>query len=323
MDWASRLGTLWAEDAARLISDEGITGKDLTNYVDTDSGGNSSPSELLNSCSSTYQSIDTASFAKAISALCAKGYLSTVGVVKVQGQVPIGDNRTVSLVDFAGQSEFLVSHQLLLSSLHTLCLIIQPAPSFEGRDHRHFGSWKYWRQFLSSLGDRRRGSLLLAVSQLDKVLAGEVNNFDCEDLISNEFKKIKERSSGAISCEEALRLDYRPGSIADTIYRAKQALSKSTNEVAHSWWVPNSYETLSKIAQDVAKTKSANHELPILTRNELVQEINNFCERVPQSSALLGKLTTDPQLLQKAIEYMEAVGDVMQAGDQLLIDPIG
>mmetsp|Transcript_35665 Transcript_35665/g.72943 ORF Transcript_35665/g.72943 Transcript_35665/m.72943 type:complete len:1176 (+) Transcript_35665:88-3615(+) len=323
MDWASRLGTLWAEDAARLIFDEGITGKDLTNYVDTDSGGNSSPSELLNSCSSTYQSIDTASFAKAISALCAKGYLSTVGVVKVQGQVPIGDNRTVSLVDFAGQSEFLVSHQLLLSSLHTLCLIIQPAPSFESRDHLHYGSWKYWRQFLSSLGDRRRGSLLLAVSQLDKVLAGEVNNCDCEDLISNEFKKIKERSSGAISCTEALRLDYRPGSIADTIYRAKQALSKSTNEVAHSWWVPNSYETLSKIAQNVAKTKSANHELPILTRDELVHEINNFCERVPQSSALLGKLTTDPRLLQKAIEYMEAVGDVMQAGDQLLIDPIG
>jgi len=44
---------------------------------------------------------------------------------------------------------------------------------------------------------------------------------------------------------------------------------------------------------------------------------------VPQSSALFSKLTTDPQLLQKAIEYLEAVGDVMQAGDQLLIDPIG
>ncbi|KAL7492578.1 hypothetical protein ACHAWT_001866 [Skeletonema menzelii] len=321
VDWASRLGTLWADVAARLISDEGITGKDLANYVDTDSSGNSSPSELLISCCGKYNSIDTASFAKAISALCAKGYLSTVGVVKVQGQVSIRDDRTVSLVDFAGQSEFLVSHQLLLSSLHTLCLIIQPAPSFESSDHHHFGSWAYWRKFLSSLGDRRRGSLLLAVSQLDK-LAGE-ESIDYEDLISNEFIKIKEQSSGAISCNETLRLDYRPGSIAETICKAKQALSKSTNEVAHSWWVPNSYETLSKLTQDIAKTKSAKHELPILTRNELIQEINSFCGRVPQSSALLLKLTTDPQLLQKAIEYLEAVGDVMQAGDQLLIDPIG
>ena len=325
-DWARRLGTLWAEDAARLISDEGITGKDLAKYVDTDSCGNSSPSDLLNICSSKYQSIEAASFVKAISNLRTKGYLSTVGVVKVEGQVPIGDDRTISLVDFAGQSEFLVSHQLLLSSLHTLCLIIQPAPSFGRSDHRHYGSWEYWRKFLSSLGDRRRGSLLLGVSQLDKVLAGKDSKFDSEDVVSNEFNKIKEQSYGAISCNEALRLDYRPESIADTIYRAKQTLSRSTNEVAHSWWVPNSYETLSKIAQDTAKTKSANHELPILTRDELIQEISSFCERVPQSSALLVKMTTDPQLLQKAIEYMEAVGDIMQAGqagDQLLIDPIG
>jgi len=290
IDWASRLGTVWAEDAARWIRDEGITGKDLASYVDC-------PSDLHNICSSKYQSIETASFAKAISALCAKGYLSTVGVVKVEGQVTIGDDRVVSLVDFAGQSEFLVSHQLLLSSLHTLCLIIQPAPSFERSES---GSWEYWNKFLRSLGDRRRGSLLLAVSQLDKVRAGKEGIFDSEELISNEFNRIKEQSSGAISCNEALRLDYRPQSIADTINRAKQALSKSTSEVAHSWWVPNSYETLSKIAQDIAKSKSANHELPILTRDELIREINDFCEKVPQSSALLIKLTTDPQLLQKS-----------------------
>ena len=326
LDWANRLGTQWAEDAARLICDKGMTGKDLTRYVTIDNDGNSSPSELLNGCSSKYQSIDASAFAKAIHALCTKGYLSTVGVVKVQGQVLIGDNdiaKTVSLVDFAGQSEFLVSHQLLLSSLHTLCLIIQPAPSFERSEHRHYGSWAYWRKFLSSLGDRRRGSLLLAVSQLDKVLAKEGNDFDPEQAISNEFVKIKENSNDAISCNEALRLDYRPGSILDTIHRTKQALNKSTDEVAQSWWVPNSYEILSKIAQDIATKKSANHELPILTRDALIQEINNFCNRKALSSALLRKLTTDPQLLQKAIEYLEAVGDVMQADDQLLIDPIG
>jgi len=313
IDWASRLGTVWAEDAAQLIGDEGITGKDLELYVDC-------PSDLHNICSSKYPSIEAASFAKAIAALCTKGYLSTVGVVKVEGQVTIGDDRTVSLVDFAGQSEFLVSHQLLLSSLHTLCLIIQPAPSFEQSES---GSWEYWNKFLRSLGDRRRGSLLLAVSQLDKVGAGKDSNFDSRELISNEFNRIKEQSSGAISCNEALRLDYRRGSIDDTINRAKQALSKSTNEVAHSWWVPNSYETLSKIAQELAKTKSANHELPILTRDQLIRAINDYCDKAPHSSAFLIKLTTDPQLLQKAIEYMEAVGDVMQAGGQLLIDPIG
>jgi hypothetical protein len=231
--------------------------------------------------------------------------------------VPIGDSRTCSLVDFAGQQEFLISHQLLLSSLHTLCLIIQPAPSFESVEHRHHGSWQYWQQFLSSLGDRRRGSLLVGVSQLDKVLT-RADNF-----ISQEFDKIKTQSSGAIMCNEPIRLDYRPEVIADTIYRVKEALTKSTSEVATSWWVPKSYETLSNIVSDVAKAKSANHELPMLTLDELILECDKFCEKYPESSALMAKMSTDSQLLQKAIEYLEAVGDIMQAGDQILIDPIG
>lgn len=295
----------------------------MAKFVNTDIDGSTHPTDILLSlCSSKYQSIETASFARAISSLRAKGYFSTVGVVKVDGTVPIGNDRTCSLVDFAGQSEFLVSHQLLLSSLHTLCIIIQPAPSFQMSDPNH--SWQYWRKFLSSLGDRRQGSLLLAISQLDKVQDGKGSNFDSEDIISNEFKTIKEQSFGTISCEAPLRLDYRPEAFKDTVYRVKQALTKSTNDLAHSWWVPNSYEILSKIiAQDVAQRKASNHELPILTRDELILEIKNFCEQSPQSSVLLLKLTTDSQLLQKAIEYMEAVGDVMQAGDQLLIDPIG
>ena len=35
-----------------------------------------------------------------------------------------GGVRECSLVDFAGQMEFLVSHQLLLSSLHALTILI-------------------------------------------------------------------------------------------------------------------------------------------------------------------------------------------------------
>ena len=142
-DWAGRLGTAWAKDAVRLVADEGISGKDLTKYVDRsiDNGSNHSPSELLfDLCSSRYQSIEANSFARAIFSLCAKGYLSTVGAVKVEGTITLGE-RTCSLVDFAGQTEFLTSHQLLLSSLHTLCLIIQSAPSFGIPDHHHYGSW--------------------------------------------------------------------------------------------------------------------------------------------------------------------------------------
>ena len=80
IEWANRLGTSWSGDAARLISDECMTGKDLAKYVTTGSCENIQPTdELLNLCSSKYQAIESKSFARAISSLCAKGYLSTVG----------------------------------------------------------------------------------------------------------------------------------------------------------------------------------------------------------------------------------------------------
>ena len=72
----------------------------------------------------------------AIGSLLAKRYHSTVGV-KAAGRLDLGDGRSGSLVDFAGQMEYLVSHQLLLASMHTLCVVIQPAPSFAKPTHRH------------------------------------------------------------------------------------------------------------------------------------------------------------------------------------------
>ena len=325
-DWASRLGTSWSEEAVSLVIDEDITGKDLSKLVDTngDDSGNFLPSQLLtNLCEKKYPSIDVNAFTKAVSALMSKGYLSTVGVVKVDGTIELEKRKPpvkVELVDFAGQVEFLVSHQLLLSSMHTLCIVIQPAPSFGKPSHRHYGSWGYWTKFLASLGDRRKGSLLLVVSQIDK-LEGGVSMASTAGIM-DDFLDIK-RVSGAITRCGPLLLDYSPRHIIQTIDSIKSDLSKSLDEVSHDWWVPSSYEALADILRGVAKQKASNNELPILTKNEMLHEISAFCDKSPDTSLLLTKMKTDAQLLQRAINYLEAVGDVMQAGDQLLMDPIG
>ena len=153
---------------------------------------------------------------------------------------------------------------------------------------------------------------------------GKINgNEYTEASIQREFDNIKARSLGAISCESPLRLDYSPDKIDNTILSIKRALSKSTDQVAHSWWVPLTFEKLGDLLQSVAKRKSTNHELPILSRNELMQEIDIYCNKSPGSSVLLAKMKTDHKLLERAILYLEAVGDVLQASDELLIDPIG
>ena len=317
-----------SKEAVDLILAENIGGDDLPKLIACKDGHSSDdntiePSEyLVNMCTRGYESIHVKAFAKAISALLAKGYLSTVGVVKVDGSIQLGDIR-LDLVDFAGQVEFLVSHQLLLSSMHTLCMIIQPTDSFGKPDHRHYGSWEYWSKFLSSLGDRRRGSLLLAVSQIDK-LEGGVTMASTSGIL-NEFLSVREIADGAITCDNLLLLDYSTGHITDSMKSVKRTLSKSLDEISHNWWVPASYEALADILRQVSEWKSANHELPILTKNELIQEIDVFCDQSSvDSTLLLRKMKTDAKLLHRAINYLEAVGDVKQAGnDLLLIDPIG
>ena len=316
-DWAARLGTSWSDDAVRLVISEGITGKDLPKLIKDTISDNVQPSELLVSvCTTEYPTIDVNSFARAVSALMAKGYLSTVGVVKVDGNIQIGD-KTCSLVDFAGQVEFLVSHQLLLSSMHTINMIIQPSTSFDQPTHRHYGSWNYWTRFLKSLGDRRDGSLLLVVSQIDK-LEGGINIQSTEKLLS-EFVSIK----GVTTTEGPLLLDYSPSRMASTIEDVKRELSASLDKLGSGWWVPSSYEALADILRNVAKKKSSSHQLPILTKAELIYEIDAHCNTLSDSTLLLTKMKTDEQLLQRAIKYLEAVGDAMEAGDELLLDPVG
>jgi Ran GTPase-activating protein (RanGAP) involved in mRNA processing and transport/GTPase SAR1 family protein len=316
--WATQLGTAWSKDAAELVADQNISGKDIVEYIDT-TGGDVAPSKaLLDICASRYPMIDCHTFSRAIFALNEKGYLSTVGAVKVDGMIELG-RRKCSMVDFAGQVEFLVSHQLLLSSMYTLCMIIQPAPSFGKPEHRHCGSWEYWSKFLASLGDRRRGSLLLALSQIDRCSDIEIgSSIDCAN---EEYNRIKGRSAEAILLPRPLMLDY--SSILETVTAVKASLSKSIDEVASTWFCPESYEKLSSILGDVAKRKALVHELPILTTSELLDEIDSFCARSERSSLLLSKMRSDGNLLQRAIAYLEAVGDVMQAGDCLLLDPIG
>ena len=60
--------------------------------------------------------------------------------------------------------EYLV-YQLLLASMHTLCVVIQPEA--HAIHLQHHGSWRYWLQFLAALGDRRTKSMVLASSRLD------------------------------------------------------------------------------------------------------------------------------------------------------------
>ena len=338
--WARRLGTHWAPSIGSLLESHKISGKDLLTLTTTqkiDGSETYEPSDILKDLLEmnkayglTMNSSELKSFARAIGSLMRKGYFSTVGAVKLDGLLELnpstafGDTsheesgaggcirprRTCSLVDFAGQMEYLVSHQLLLSSLHTLCVVLQPVPSFGKPQSRHYGSWMYWSRFLRALGDRRRGSLLLALSQQDKLARiGGANA-----AIETELDVIRS-SIPNISDSPPLCLDYRPDRIQKTMEDVIGALSGAADVVARDWWVPASYEKLAKLVRRMEDEKKLKKEVPIVSRKELHDHL---------PSEGLHKMHDDPQLFQRGIEYLEAVGDVMtdKRLDCLLLDPI-
>jgi len=348
--WARRLGTHWAESIASILDTNKISGKELHNLIviqKTIGEGSKTvddiqciyPSQMLedlvDNCGIEEFSLtppEKRSLARAIGSLMRKGYFSTVGAVKMEGLLELdrinecdntgnknSDNlhRKCSLVDFAGQMEYLVSHQLLLSSLHTLCVVLQPASSFGYPLSRHSGSWMYWSRFLRALGDRREKSLLLAISQQDRVtssVGGSILDVNTEATIEQELSVIRSKNK-SITESPPLRLDYRPNFIRETVKKVRRALSRAADSVAKDWLVPASYEKLAKLVHRLEEEKKSNREIPILSREELHKEL---------PSIGLKQMYEDPQLFQRGIEYLEAVGDVMADHrlDCLLLDPI-
>ena len=175
----------------------------------------------------------------------------------------------------------------------------------------------YWSRFLSALGDRRRGSLLLAISQQDRVtssVGGNILDVNTEATIEQELSVIRSKNKN-ITESPPLRLDYRPNFIRETIEEVRRALSRAADAVARDWWVPASYEKLAKLVHRLEEEKKSNREVPILSREQLHKEL---------PSIGLKQMYEDPQLFQRGIEYLEAVGDVMADHrlDCLLLDPI-
>jgi hypothetical protein len=172
----------------------------------------------------------------------------------------------------------------------------------------------------SWLGDRRRGSLLLAISQQDKVAASLVGSGDAtiDDVVNaaieDELDAVRS-SIPNITESPPLCLDYRPECIQTTVEEIRGALSGAADIVARDWWVPSSYETLAELVRRMEDEKKSNREVPIVSRKELFEEL---------PSVGLHHMHEDPQHFKRGIEYLEAVGDVMTDDrlDCLLLDPI-
>ena len=344
---ATQRGDEWAAKASALLAANGVAGADLAALLAAADGAALRPAAegigallatggagggaaevrpsaaLEEMCAAGgLDARECRQLALAICSLLRKGYFSTVGAVKVEGELVLTGGtgavaeRRCSLVDFAGQMEYLVSHQLLLASMHTLCVVIQPEGSHADATSKHHGSWRYWLQFLAALGDRRTKSMVLASSQLDRVPAAAAAA--AEATAAAEFASLRAKLGDGLG-EAPTRLDYRPDAIAASLGAVVARLSAAADAVSSDWWVPASYEHLAAVVGSVKEAKARARALPILSRAELVGAIE------ADGHDGLRRMCVDPLMLQRGIDYLEAVGDVMSDGrlDVLLLDPVG
>jgi hypothetical protein len=186
--------------------------------------------------------------------------------------------------------EYLVSHQLLLASMHTLCLLIQPAASFADPASRHHGSWRYWLRFLRTLGERRiqsvartpkpsrprlsccchraharagTNSILLAVSQLDRVPAAEAHA--ARSAAQAEFDALRAEFGDGLG-DGPVWLDYRPSAIVASMHEARRRLGAAAHDLATEWWVPSSYERFAELVRTLGGHLALARELPIISK---------------------------------------------------------
>ena len=121
------------------------------------------------------------------------------------------------------------------------CVLIQPLGSFADATNRRHGSWRYWLQFLRALGDRRGNSMVLSISQLDKVPTEEMSA--ARAAATAEFAALRAQVGAGLG-ESPLELDYRPDEIESSLTEARRRLSEAAEAVSKDWWVPMSYDCL-------------------------------------------------------------------------------
>ena len=116
-----------------------------------------------------------------------------------------------------------------------------------------------------------------------------------------------------------LRLDYRPNAIVRSMEAVRARLAAAADAVARDWWVPASYERLAVAVRKIGAQRKAERALPIVSRTELRRALTL------ETDDGLQRLATDALLLQRGVEYLEAVGDVLTDSrlDCLLLDPVG
>lgn len=133
-----------------------------------------------------------------------------------------------------------------------------------------------------------------------------------------EFQRLRTEIGEGLG-DEPVRLDYRQDAVEATMARVRRRLASAADTVAQDWWVPASYERLAEVVRRLGLEQKDQRALPMLSREALQKTL---LSEPDESLKLMGG---DPQLLQRGVEYLEAVGDVLidERVDCLLLDPVG
>lgn len=265
--------------------------------------------------------LEIARVASEIALLLKNGYNSTAGALQsemiLEGKTPSSDGKRpdlrVRVVDFAGQMEYYVTHQLFMSDLHSLYVLLSSAvePGGEPKNAASIArGWSYWLGFLAGkFGAGSRTPAMLALTQLDR--AWLPPNPDVKPLLA-EFA-----DGSKFACEDScFGINYESTQATASVGRLQQALHAAVASYCASVHIPASYARLSsQVRLWREKLLGASPpKPPVVAKAE-------FFEMIDSSEA---KIAADSQLLELAMLYLSGSGEIFMDKrlDVVVLDPI-
>jgi len=216
----------------------------------------------------------------------------------------------VELVDFAGQVEYYIGHQIFLSDIQCLYVVMAEY----GQKKHGFMSWL---PFLKSMfSSKTRVPAMLVCSKVPTASSNLTGR--CGELLQDYIPPFELSPGGAAADARMVLYELEDGKYEDSRIgpsRMKEEVMRRLKEISQSSRVPASYNKAIDAMMEWLRQESKESGGKIVRREELVDRIKKQEER----------LADDPGLVVRALQYMKGGGLISYSSEDsewVVLEPL-
>jgi len=216
----------------------------------------------------------------------------------------------VELVDFAGQVEYYIGHQIFLSDVQCLYVVMSP---YEQKEH----GFMSWLPFLKSMfSSKTRVPAMLVCSKVPTTSSYVTDR--CGELLQDYIPPFELSLCGATADARMVLYELEDGKFEDSRIGPsgmKEMVLRRLKEISQSTRVPASYNKAIDAMMEWLRQESKESGGKIVRREELVDRIKMQDKQ----------LANDPGLVVRALQYMKGGGLISYSSEDsewVVLEPL-